>query len=525
MINTFLTSFELKNTYRVNTIIYSIKQIPILKRFLSDKLYTNKGIKIFAYIISLMYEIVGIFFGKFIYIATMIFLSSRLYKNVPDSRSFVHIFLFLTIIGSYLKTFLFSPSKDKYYALVLMRMDARKFAISDYAYSIIKTVVGFTPLTLIFGLLNKVPLLICLLLPYFIAAIKLIVTSVILYFYDKTDKLSSGSIPAKISVPLTLILVAAAYGLPYLGITVPVYMFAVIAALIIVCSVFSVKFILKYNNYTYMYKNILSIYCNGMDINNTITQITQEANRKVISDDKSIESKRKGFEFFNELFVKRHKKILWKPALIISACCMAAFLAAFIGLFLNNDFANGVNKVLIKSLSIFLFIMYLVNRGQPYTQALFMNCDHSMLTFSFYKKPSFILRLFSIRLREIIKINLLPSFIIGFGLSVLLYFSGGTNFINYIIIPVSVISMSVFFSVHNLTIYYLLQPYNTNTEIKSAMYKIITGATYICCYLFMQIHMNSFVFGLIMISFSLIYCIVSCVLVYKLAYKTFKLRY
>lgn len=33
MRNTLRISFSLKNTYRVNSILYAIKQIPILKRF------------------------------------------------------------------------------------------------------------------------------------------------------------------------------------------------------------------------------------------------------------------------------------------------------------------------------------------------------------------------------------------------------------------------------------------------------------------------------------------------------------
>lgn len=59
----------------------------------------------------------------------------------------------------------------------------------------------------------------------------------------------------------------------------------------------------------------------------------------------------------------------------------------------------------------------LLNRGTDFTQALFVNCDSSLLTYSFYKRPKFILRLFQIRLREIVKINLLPAAVIGGGLA------------------------------------------------------------------------------------------------------------
>ena len=46
-----------------------------------------------------------------------------------------------------------------------------------------------------------------------------------------------------------------------------------------------------------------------------------------------------------------------------------------------------------------------------------------------------VLKLFRIRLREIMKINLLPALVIGAGLAILLYASGGTdNPLNYVVL-------------------------------------------------------------------------------------------
>ena len=113
------------------------------------------------------------------------------------------------------------------------------------------------------------------------------------------------------------------------------------------------------------------------------------------------------------------------------------------------------NEVLMGSLPYFVFVMYLINRGTAFTQALFMNCDHSMLSYSFYKKPAFILKLFRIRLWEIMKVNLLPASVIGLGLPLLLYCSGGTDRpLDYVLLLVSILAMSIFFSVHYLVCYY-----------------------------------------------------------------------
>ena len=154
-----------------------------------------------------------------------------------------------------------------------------------------------------------------------------------------------------------------------------------------------------------------------------------------------------------------------------------------------------------------------------------MNCDHSLLTYSFYKQPKFVLKLFQIRLREIIKINLLPAAMIGVGLAVLLYASGGTdNPLNYGILIISILCMSMFFSVHYLTIYYLLQPYNISTEIKSGTYQLVLSATYLVCFFMMRWKMPIFLFGLMAIAFCVVYCVIACILIYRFAPKTFRLR-
>ena len=257
----------------------------------------------------------------------------------------------------------------------------------------------------------------------------------------------------------------------------------------------------------------------------SITEVMLQQDRKTISTDKNITSSRKGFEYLNELFIKRHRKILWNASEKISFVCLMLFLGTLLVFYLKPEVKEKVNDILLVFLPYFVFIMYSINRGTGFTRALFMNCDRSLLTYSFYKKPDMVLKLFRIRLREITKINLLPAVIIGGGLSVLLYASGGTeNPVNYVVIFVSVVCMSMFFSVHYLTIYYLLQPYNAGTELKSGTYRIVTSVTYLICFWMMQVRMPTLVFGIICIIFCLAYSVAACVLIYRFAPKTFRLR-
>ena len=162
MNKTLKISFSLKNTYRVNGILFSLKQIPLLKRLLPATLYQVKGLKIFANILSVLWEIVSTFIGKFLYFITMVCGIGILYKGLPENEVFLHILLILTVIGSFVNTHLFNPTKDKYYAMILMKMDAREYTLVNYFYSILKVIIGFMPFTILFGMDRGVPLWFCL---------------------------------------------------------------------------------------------------------------------------------------------------------------------------------------------------------------------------------------------------------------------------------------------------------------------------------------------------------------------------
>lgn len=100
-----------------------------------------------------------------------------LYEQAPAGDAFLHILLFLTAAGAFLNTGMFNPTRDKYYAMILLRMDAREYTLVNYGYTIFKVVVGFLPFTILFGLSRDVPLLVCLLLPLSVAGAKLTVAA------------------------------------------------------------------------------------------------------------------------------------------------------------------------------------------------------------------------------------------------------------------------------------------------------------------------------------------------------------
>ena len=522
MLKTFIQSFRLRNAYKVNTIIYSIKQLPVIKKILPESLYQNRALKVIGNIISILMEVISVFIGKLIYIATMIYGGTLLYES-NQADIFVHLFLFLTIVGTLLNTYMFNPTKDKYYAMFIMRMDAKKYTLSNYAYSIIKVIIGFMPFTFLFGLMCNVNWVICLLIPFFVASAKILVGAYYLYEYKKKGITINENKPIKYIWVIIGISLLLAYGLPYIHIVIPQIIFSIIAVITILLGIGGIVYIRKFEQYREMYKIILTD--NNMNAVKDANQITKDNVLKQIEIDEKLVSNKKGYAYFNDLFIKRHSKILSKATKKIAMVCLLIIIAMLIAVNMNEEFKIKTNEVIMNYLPYFVFIMYLINRGQTVTQAMFMNCDHSMLTYSFYRNPISIVKLFKERIKSVVLINLLPAVVIGVGLPLLLYATGGTDSVyNYIILFTSIIAMSIFFSVHHLVLYYLLQPYNVASETKSSTYSVASFLTYVVCYYMIKVQLPTTYFGIATIIFAVLYCVISLFLAYRLAPKTFKLR-
>lgn len=362
-------------------------------------------------------------------------------------------------------------------------------------------------------------------MPFFVAGMKVTFAAQELKKYEKRGAVKNGNKLAFLRIIATFIILALTYAAPAFGYILPEAVIIVLMCLTVLAGAISAKKIITFKSYRPMYKELLTDALTVQKDKSAQVKLIKEQSRKNISADSGITSSKKGFEYLNELFIKRHRKILWRAAERITLGALAVFAAVLLLFVYVPEAKSAVNGALMNFLPLSLFVMYILNRGTGFTQALFVNCDSSLLTYSFYKRPKFILKLFQIRLREIIKINLLPASAIGAGLVILLYVSGGTdNPLNYAVIFVSIVALSIFFSVHYLTLYYLLQPYNAGTEIKSGTYKLAMWGTYMVCYIFLQMRFPTLIFGAATIVFCLVYCAAASLLVYRLAPKTFKIR-
>lgn len=521
MFKNFVLSFKIKNCYTVNQFIYCLSKIPFIGKLIPDSLYGIKELKVFSIILAIIREFVKVFGYKILYIGCFIFLPLYLY-NTYSIELIIHIYIFLALIGTFTNTEMFNPTKDKYYMINLMKMDARSYTLANFMYFLGSIFVGQL---VAFLLLTDISFTMALLLVSFTVLVKIIAIFFYLYRNKKTKEVINENKPSSWTLYFSLILLGLflAYGLSYFDIIISKTIFYILFIVIFLMAIGASKSIFKFPNYQVIYKKLLSrdnVFLTENKTNNLLV-----TSRKQISLDPNITSDKNGFGYFHDLFVKRHKKILMHRAKYTTIIIIVVVLIFGVLMVIEPSLKKGVNSFALNYLPYMLFLMYFINTGKSVTNAMFMNCDHSMLFYRFYRKPSVLLGLFRERLKTVILINLIPTTMISISLCLLLFISGGTdNFMNYIAIFFSIIAMSIFFSVHNLVMYYLLQPYNVELEMKSVTYTIIGLITYWGCFYLTKLEVSSLVFGFIIIGFAICYSVLSLLLIYKYAPKTFKLK-
>ncbi len=518
MIKHLIRSLNIDISYAVNSFIYSIRKLPILDDLITDDIYKSKVSKRIISVISIILSCLKLVVFRFLYFFMIYLICSTLFDS---DKYFVHIFFIFTIIGMFINNKLLNTSVKKYLSIVVFNMDARSYMFSSLSWDLILNLI-LNSLALFF--ITDVSFITGLLLVLICLFARVVGETLNILYYKKYHYIWFYNYPLYFSILGVLLLCCFT---PLLGVSVN-NMFLLSSLIVLgVFGIISFIYLLGIKDYKIMFKqvNTYNQVINSKNSDAYSRQSMVEIKNKYKEVDSSKISGKSGYDLFNMLFYERHKEILINSvkkysfviclvyAFVIFALCNDSTLVGYTREFLNNK------------LGMFVIIMYFINRGSIVTQAMFYNCDHAMLTYNFYREKDVILGLFKRRLISIIKINLIPSIIIGIGNSILFYLSGGTSLITYISSFMYIVMFSVFFSVHYLVLYYLLQPYNKDMQMKKISYGVASFLTYYFSYVvFWDLVVNSVILSIISIVGVVIYILLGLFLVYRFAPRTFRIN-
>ena len=520
MISSLKRSLKIDICYAVNSFIYSIRKLPILDDLITDDIYKSKRLKGIIRIISLILSFGKMIVGRLLYF--LVIYISCLYIFESDGY-FQHVFFIFTLIGMFINNKLLNTSQKKYLSILVFNMESKKFMWSslvwDLFINVILNSIGFLSL---YGMLN-IDIVVVISLILLCLFCRVIGEGLNIFYYKKFGYIWYNNYPLYFSILGILLSLCL---LPLINISISNSFVIISTIVMFICSIISFLYLRSIDDYKIMFKHLNSLK-KAMN-EDEARAYSRQSMVEIKNKDKEISldkiKGKKGYDLFNTIFYERHKEILENSSRKYSLIIFVLY-AIFIGIVIFNDsIDSSIHNFLMTKLGMFVFIMYFINRGSIVTQAMFYNCDHAMLTYNFYREPSVLLGLFKKRLISIIKVNLLPAFLIGLGNSILLYLTGGAGIITYISSFMFIILFCVFFSVHYLVLYYLLQPYNKNMQVKKISYSIASFLTYYFSYvIFWDLVLSSLTLSVIGIIFTITYIVLALFLVYKFAPRTFKI--
>lgn len=573
--NTLFKVIHLRSIIGYNGLVYALKKTPVIGKILPDKLYSTMFLKVIYWIFHVIVEVFKLFIGKiaglgliylFSFFLTNLYIDDGMVPGVSRSSLFASFallfFMLYAVCGLLLRRSVFSWTTDKEYMVFMLRMNARKLNYTLFIYDLAKLVIGY----LIAGIIGAVvgaPFWLLLGMPVLAVLIKLFGTGFQasrLRQKRKRHKILKLNVTVNIVLftlmlmasPLVIMLVANGYYIP-----LPVML--AVAGIMSLLGVWGYRQCDKFDSIHHrrvlhdnIGKNEMAAYASKPDSTKSFKKLKAKG---------SVKDNKKGFEYLNALFLKRHSgMIVVKPIVftVIIFVVMGLMIAEFIYLYYEKFGAdNCLNMIGNNILNIILFRQYednllpfeadaggvffrwlaqshmlamllpisIADNTFKSTQAMYINCDNCLMTFSFFKQREKIIKLFDIRFKQLIEIHLAPAIASGLFANLILFYTGGQDFpFQYLLSIVVCIMLSVCYSLTWLAMYYLFQPFTTTVNVKSGIYNVTRIIISVVLTVVVLIPSNTFVLTLVMLVFTAVFVYVMRKLVYKHAPKTWKAK-
>ena len=532
-----LTILRIDAAMRGNKIIYWLGRIPLIKRLVSDTLYSAKEGKLALSVLLWIWRAVKSLFGTLFYVALMCVLPLLIVVE-PGSLSdgfgrFCWLLLWLSfVVGSLLNPCAVAANPLKYTCVRMMSMDSRSFHLWDE----LKYLADYF-LTFAISLMLATAILGQGALPGLLLTVELICAHLIfeglhVWVYDKVKKPLYGR------VWFTLLVIfgglAAAYA-PAMALDLQTHNWLLSVPVFVLFLLGGAAAAFLLIRYPRWYRLALDT-CTADKVSTEVAEKkNQEAGfRDVQLKDSDLTTEGdcaalSGWPYLQALFFRRHSRMMYKPLkyILITIGVITVLACALLLVFHDPEIPELFSKI-TAVLPFFVFILYTIQSnimGNRITKAMFYNCDLSMLKFGWYRQPKVILKNFVLRFRRVCGVNLLMSAALCVMFTAMVLCAGAKPpVVDFIAFLIALLALSVFFSVHSLGMYYLFQPYTSDLKMKNPFFGVINGVMYVVCYTCIQIRSTPTWFTPVVLAVTILYSAVILFFVWKRAPKTFRVK-
>lgn len=520
----------IESTESTNKFIYFLRKIPFIGKRINPYIYLNTTFKKFVSIISFIKKFLNILIRKIVYVGIIYFALSFIPDTFYSKFSYLnHINLFiwtmitLNLLRSILDITIFEDMPLKWLLVTSFRRSYDDYFRFRFFNKIVEKVYFCL---LIFGLIAFTSDLRRAFFTFIFLFFQILFFEYLNILYIEKNKKRLGF---KLGF---LIFIFYNFGLLFFIFT-PLLLSKLlwtITLLLLCMSAYLVFKILQYPHF-----DTIGIYATSTIkmSNDAINRNQQLMNQGLRVDEKYIElnrskeiaRKHKAYPFLNRIFLLRHQNLWLKPlkfklmALFGVGTIFTLFLLVF-----EKDSQFFTQGYLDNVASLFI-LFYFLSTGESLCKAYFMNCDYSLMHYPFYTRRETILNQFMSRFFTIAILNLilLASYFIFLILWVALGFTE-FNFIALIPYTLTLILVSLFFSIHNIFLYYIFQPFDRDLNIKSVPYTIASTGFYLLAF-----YLDDFIkyiprTNLFITVFISIYMAIALFVVWKYSHKTFRVK-
>lgn len=539
--NTISRMWQLQVITLVNRLIYFMQRLPVVGTFIREQTYAAFRAKRTLGAIAVILMFGAGLLESILYFWGMLALPILLWTEDHHTERFaliLHMYFCISgLMGAVTSAKVLETNKMKYTAIKLMRIAPTRFmrAILFHRYATFSLYQGiaFTLVALYFN--------------FSIIHVLLVVGSmtfwkVLCEFLHLALFQRRGIVLIQKTwvTGLTMIIALALAYLPLTQWSIPLFGAAIFdqrwfVTIIMLSGTVAGYVLLKHTDYTAAVREVTN-YADPMlnkeimiaDLQQRMIQSTgndlsllSTSNPGVVEQSTQSNLDKKGYKQMHALFMKRHISLLRAPfrRRIIAIIILGLVLSVLALIFKDHislDYMGRFTPLLI-------LVMLNLTVGSQICKVLFFHCDMPLMRYAFYRKHAKLH--FLLRFKYIISTNLKLGLCFAAVISVsVLIISEGRNIDTLLAIWILIITLAVFFSVHHLLLYYVLQPYTAELETNNPLFTIVNSLISLGMVVSIFIGLTLWVLAASLIVLTIGYLFSALPLVNKYAHHHFKVK-
>ncbi|MDQ6421285.1 hypothetical protein RB620_17815 [Paenibacillus sp. LHD-117] len=442
----------------------------------------------------------------------------------------MHIFLLLSfVVAGVASITVLETKREKYIAVKLMRMKPAAYMQASLGYRYVSYFIYYIPAMLLFTSLLNVPVLQGMALAVSVTLWRVVCEYLHLKLFQQR-----GIVLIKINAVVWLA-IGLGYGAAYAPIVLnwipssgELLLLWPVTMLIAVLGAIAAVQLKRYSDYRTAVEAATKRDDPLLDLGRMFTKANKTQVKSKDMDYTSMVGQtnqfksREGYAYLNALFFARHRSLivrpLWNRLAIIGAIGVIGVAFSVI----EPERASSLAENWSMGIPYLIWIMNFLSIGERACKAIFYNCDLSLMRYSFYRNAAH--RHFRQRLYRICGHNLTLAAGVGAALTGFALAAGGVSSGELLLALVCVFALSVFFSIHHLFMYYILQPYSTELNMKNPFFFMINIVVSLAFVLALILEVDTTALAVAIVSLTAVYYMTALILVKRWGPRTFRVK-